>query len=411
MGSAVGRSQITHMPPRCPISVFVRPAGRLNCCTMSTQSAVAEYRRILVVIPNWVGDVVLATPVLAALRAHFAGARITYLMRRYVSEVVTGGGWHDDEVFWPQRRGWWQEPRQFGLAGRLRSQRFDLALLLTNSFRSAFVTCLAWIPRRVGYARDGRGWLLTDRLTPLKRDGEFVPSPILPYYCKIAERVGCPVASRKLTLGITEEQEKAGRELQRHCRLDDGSPYAVINPGAAFGAAKCWLPERFAEVCDRLHKQLGLPSVIVGAASEVPLMRKIAQLAETDTICCDDPGTTLGSLKVVIRDAALLVCNDTGPRHYGHAFNVPTVTIFGPTHQEWTDTDYDREIKIQIPVDCGPCQLPTCPLDLRCMTGVTTDMVMLKIRELLRPSGADARSAKPNQPAASSAASGGTPSA
>jgi heptosyltransferase-2 len=112
-------------------------------------------------------------------------------------------------------------------------------------------------------------------------------------------------------------------------------------------------------------------------------MREIVRLAKTDVICCDQPGTTLGSLKPLIRDAALLVCNDTGPRHYGNAFGVPTVTIFGPTHQEWTDTDYAGEIKIQVPVDCGPCQLPTCPLDLRCMTGVTSEMVMDKIRVLL----------------------------
>ena len=343
----------------------------------------ARHRRVLVTIPNWVGDVVLATPVLAALRTHFADAKITYLMRRYVREVVAGGGWHDAEIFWPERRGWWHEPRMLGLARHLRSERFDLTLLLTNSFRSGLVTWLARIPRRVGYARDGRSRLLTDGLDPLKRDGRFVPSPVLPYYIKIAEHVGCAVSDRKLRLGITPEQERAGGQLARHYELDDGRPYAAINPGAAFGAAKCWLPERFAEVCDRLRSELNLQSVIVGAPREAPLMREIARSAKTDVLCCDQPGTTLGSLKPLIRDAALLVCNDTGPRHYGSAFGVPMVTIFGPTHQEWTDTDYADEIKIQVPVDCGPCQLPACPLDLGCMTGVTTEMVMARIHVLL----------------------------
>jgi heptosyltransferase-2 len=342
-----------------------------------------SYRRILVTIPNWVGDVVLATPVLAALRARFADARITYLMRPYVREVVAGGGWHDAEVFWPEQRGLRRELRMRDLTGRLRAERFDLALLLTNSFRSALVAWLARIPRRVGYARDGRSWLLTDRLKPLKRDGQFVPSPVLPYYIKIAEHVGCPVSDRKLRLGITPDQERAGAELAHHYGLDDGGAYTVINPGAAFGAAKCWLPERFAEVCDRLWSEFDLRAVVVGAPNEAPLMREIVRLAKTGVICCDEPGTTLGSLKVIIRDAALLVCNDTGPRHYGNAYDVPTVTIFGPTHQAWTDTDYGGEIKIQVPVECGPCQLPTCPLDLRCMTGVTVDMVMTRIRTLL----------------------------
>ncbi len=340
----------------------------------------AAPRRLLVVIPNWVGDVVLATPVLAALRARFREARITYLLRSYVSEVVAGGGWHDDEVHWPARRGL---PALFGLGRTLRAARFDLALLLTNSFRSAAVTWLAGVRRRVGYGRDGRGWLLTDKLCPPRRDGEFVPTPVLPYYAALAEHVGCPVPDRKLHLGITPGQEQAGQELLRHYGLDDGRPYALVNAGAAFGASKCWPAERFGEVCDRLRAEYGFTPVLVGAPHEAALMRTIASQAPHGAVCCDQPGTTLGSLKVLARGAALLVCNDTGPRHYGSAFNVPTVTIFGPTHQAWTDTDYDRELKLQVPVECGPCQRPVCPLDHRCMTGLTVAMVMRAVAAVL----------------------------
>jgi heptosyltransferase-2 len=342
-------------------------------------------RRLLVVVPNWVGDLVLATPVLAALREHFRAARITYLMRRYVAEVVDGGGWHDAAALWPEGRGLGRELRTLRLALRLRGERFDLAVLLTNSFRSALVAWRAGAARRVGYARAGRGWLLTDRLQPLKHGGEFVPSPVLPYYIKLAERVGCAVPDRRLRLGITPAQERAGCELRRHYGLADGSPYALINPGAAFGASKCWLPERFAAVCDRLRSDYGFRSVIVGAAGEAPLMRAIAAQTQSGAVCCDQPGTSLGSLKVLARGAALLVCNDTGPRHYGSAFGIPTVTIFGPTHQAWTDTDYAGEIKLQMPVECGPCQLRTCPLDLRCMTGLTTDRVMRAVAKVLKP--------------------------
>lgn len=351
-------------------------------------------RNILVVIPNWVGDVVLATPVLGALRARFPRARITYLMREYVREVVAGGGWHDAEVYWPPR-GWRREPRTLGLGGWLKRERFDLALLLTNSFRSALVAWLARIPRRVGYARDGRSRLLTDRLEPLKRDGKFVPTSVLPYYVGIAERVGCRVADRRLRLGVTPEQERAGAELARHYGLDDGRPYAVVSPGAAGGPAKCWLPGRFAEVCDRLQEEFGLRPVIAGAPREVTLMRTVAGLARREVVCCAEPGTTLGSLKPLVRGATLLVCNDTGPRHYGAAFGVPTVTIFGPTHQAWTDTDYAGEIKIQVPVECGPCQLAECPADLRCMTGVTVGLVMDRIRELLSGPWAAQHAARP----------------
>ena len=116
--------------------------------------------RILVVIPNWVGDVVMATPVLAALRAHFVTARITYLLRPYVADVVAGGGWHDDTLHWPRGRGLRREWGLLGLVRRLRTARFDLALLLTNSFRAALAVWLGGARRRVGYARDGRGGLL-----------------------------------------------------------------------------------------------------------------------------------------------------------------------------------------------------------------------------------------------------------
>lgn len=336
-------------------------------------------QRLLVVLPNWVGDVVLATPVLAALRAHFTRARITYLLRPYVTEIVDGSGWYDELVTWPNGKGLRRELQIGTMVRRLRQSKFDLALLLTNSFRSAFAVWRAGARRRTGYARDGRTWLLNDRLRPLKRHGEFVPRSVLDSYSDLAQHLGCPVTDRHLRLPITPAQESAGRQLQEHYHLNNGRRYAAINVGAAFGAAKCWLPERFAATCERLAAEQNLQPVLVGAPHEAALLRRIADLATTDVTCCVEPGTTLGSLKVLVRDAAVLVCNDTGPRHYGLAFDVPTVTIFGPTHQEWTDTDYTGEIKLQARVECGPCQLKTCPIDLRCMHGVTVDHVLTAV--------------------------------
>jgi len=355
--------------------------------------------KLLVVIPNWVGDVVMATPTLAALRHRFAQAEIGFLMRRYVAEVVAGGEWHDGELYWSAERGLRGERENLRLARQIGRQRFDAAILLTNSFRSAAIVRLAGVPRRVGYARDGRGWLLTHRLRALRdEDGRFVPSPVVDSYAALAERVGCAVADRKLRLGVTDEQERQARDLKRHFGLGDGQPYAVINSGAAFGDAKCWLPERFAEVCDRLHAEMGLRVVIVGAPGERPLMQSIADQARSKPICCGDPGTTLGSLKPLIRDAALLVCNDTGPRHYGIAFGVPTLSIFGPTHQVWALSHAPRETRLQVEVECGPCQLRACPMDHRCMTRVTTNMVMDGIAGLMNGQSGAARGHEPAAP-------------
>ncbi|MBI5865663.1 MAG: lipopolysaccharide heptosyltransferase II [Planctomycetes bacterium] len=347
---------------------------------MNSPQGLAPDARLLVAIPNWVGDVVLATPVLAALRTHLAGGQITYLMRRYVREILAGAGWHDEERYWPDKSG--GVSALWRLAGELAADRHDAVLLLTNSFRSGLVSFLARIPRRIGYARDGRSWLLTDRLRPNKENGQFVPGSVLPYYCRLAEHVGCPVPDRALRLAVTAEEEAAAAELKAHHRFGE-SPYAVINPGAAFGAAKCWPADRFALLCDQLREKYGCACVIVGAPGEAKLMEAIAAAAKSGPVCCTQPGTTLGSLKPVIRDARLLVCNDTGPRHYGNAFGVPTLTIFGPTHQAWTDTAYAGEARLQIKVDCGPCQLRTCPLDHRCMTGISVETATEAIRALL----------------------------
>src|SRR5262249_49402650 len=151
-------------------------------------------------------DVVMASPVLAALRTHFADAKITFLMRPYVREIVEGCGWHDDELFWPMGKSWISLRNTRDLIREVSRRGFAAALLLTNSFRSGLVAWAARIPRRVGYARDGRTFLLTDRLKPLKRDGEFIPTPLLPCYVAIAEAVGCGVEDRQLRLGISAAQ-------------------------------------------------------------------------------------------------------------------------------------------------------------------------------------------------------------
>lgn len=332
-------------------------------------------RRLLIVLPNWVGDVVLASPALAALRDQFRDAQITFLMRSYLRDLVNGCEWHDHEIYWPASRGLSGVVRSLDFPKSLRTERFDAAILLTNSFRSAFTVYRAGIPRRIGYAREARGWMLTDRKQPLRANGRFVPAPVTDYYCDLAEIIAEPITDRRLRLGLVAADERHCRELLDQHNVPAGTRYAAVNPGAKFGSSKCWLPEYFATLCDKLARERDLLPLLVGSPAETPLMRHIAELANERVVCIADPGTTLGTLKPLIRDAALLVCNDTGPRHFGNAFNVPTVCIFGPTHQEWTDTGYQREIKLQRDVPCGPCQLKECPLDLRCMHEMKPDEV------------------------------------
>lgn len=342
--------------------------------------------RILVVLPNWVGDVVLATPMLRALREHFCDAHITYLLKPYVADLVDAAPWYDELMFWPTRarsRSVRDSQRGFvRTVGALRRGTFDLAVLLTNSFRSALVTAAAGIRVRVGYNRDRRGILLTDRLVAPRVDGVFIPISMVSYYNAMASYLGCRPGSQ-LEL-FTNPADEAALDTRLAEQEPPGrGPRVVLNPGAAFGSAKCWLPERFAEVGAALIDQHDARVLIACAPSERPMAREISRRIRSPHACLDEPTLSLRQLKALIRRSDLLITNDTGPRHFGVAFDVPLVTIFGPTAPEWTETGYARERKVLVPVDCGPCMKRICPLDHRCMTRVTAAMVTAAATDLL----------------------------
>jgi heptosyltransferase-2 len=345
-----------------------------------------RHDRILVVLPNWVGDVVLATAALRALREHHPDAHITYLLKPYVQELIGGCGWVDDVLCWP-RGG--RLSAMLRLVAALRRGRFTHAVLMTNSFRSALVTATARIPHRLGYDRDGRGFLLTDRLVAPRREGKFLPVSMTSYYNALVSYLGCPVSSRLELATDPVDDDELNTRLAARARVG-GGPRVVLNPGAAFGSAKCWLPERFAEVGQRLIDTQDADVVICCGPSEADVAGAISRRIEGPHTLLDDPVVSLRLLKSLIRGSDLLVTNDSGPRHIAVAFDVPVVTIFGPTAPGWTETGYTRERKVLVPVECGPCMLRTCPLDHRCMKLVTADMVVEASAALL-PAGSQER--------------------
>jgi len=344
----------------------------------------ADPDRILVVLPNWVGDLVLATPALRAIRERFKRTHLTGLVRRPLDEVLAGGDWLDDLLYWPTGRSRRRRRRGFlGLAGQLRRYRFDMALLLANSFRSAMLVRLAGIPRRVGYDREARGMLLTDRLLPYKFDGKYVPSPMIGYYNAIARYVGCRQCSDRTELFTTAEHEAVASDAVAAAGVAPDQPLVVINPGASFGPAKCWLPERFAEVADRLADEFQAAVFIACGPKEVEVARRVAGFMAQPATVLDSPVMRLGPLKALIRRASLVITNDTGPRHFANAFGRPVVTVFGPTDPQWTLTPAPAERSIRVSVDCGPCMKRICPRDHRCMTRVESEAVWAAARELL----------------------------
>lgn len=337
-------------------------------------------RSILIAIPNWVGDVVMATAALSAIRRACPEAEIVHLMRPYVAEVLAGCSLADDAVFWPgpgsPTRGTLQLVRD------LRRRRFDLAILMTNSFRSAAVVRAAGVRRRVGYARDARGWLLTDRISP-KRDGRHhVPVPALDYYNDLARFVGCGNVTDRMVLSTSPADEAAID--QRLGTTESGRPIVALNPGANYGSAKCWPAEKYAALARMLTDRCGARVV----ASLSPKERDIADRLRAAATCpmdiFVDPPLGLGPLKALIRRCDLLITNDTGPRHFAAAFDVPVVTVFGSSDPAWTDTRFSRERIVKLDLDCQPCMERVCPLKHhRCMVDLSPDLVMKQAEELL----------------------------
>jgi len=323
----------------------------------------------------------MATAALDAMRRRFAAAHIVHLMRPYVADVLDGTELCNDRIFWPTGTGRHKEST-WRFIRRIRDGAFDAAVLLTNSFRSALAARLAGIPRRVGYARDGRGWLLTDRLSPPKLNGRFTPIPALDYYNDVARHLGCDRVGDRLVLATTPGDESAVDDRLGDIEAD--RPLVVLNPGANFGSAKCWPAEKYAAVADRLHDACRARVVASLAPRERPIADRLIASARRPIEVFVDPPLGLGPLKALVRRCRLLITNDTGPRHFAAAFGVPVITIFGSSDPAWTDTRFRLERAVKLDLDCQPCMKRTCPLGHHdCMNRLHPDLVATEAERIL----------------------------
>jgi heptosyltransferase-2 len=337
---------------------------------------------IAIFCPNWIGDVVMATPAMTALRRHFAEARFIGVMRPYVAGVLEGGSWFDAQYF-TQGKSW---PTNLGsVAWKLRREKIDIAVLFPNSFRTALSAWLGGSKRIVGYARDKRSWMLTDQLlSRLAPDGKFLPTPIIDDYNRLAEHLGCPWPGHQMTLHTTPADEEMADRVWQHYKLTEAPQVIALNPGAAFGAAKHWPEAHFSAVARRWATERGAAVLVLCGPNERDMARRIAAQAQHPHVysLADEP-VSLGLLKASVKRADLLITTDSGPRHFAAAFNKPVVTLFGPTHIPWTETYHPKAVHLQKPVSCGPCQLRVCPLDHRCMKDLSPTEVFLASVQLL----------------------------
>ena len=333
---------------------------------------------ILVWLPSPMGDAVLCTPALRAIRKHFKSSRITFFANSVVRQVLSPCEFNDA---WLEQTG----KNPFAIAKMLKRHKFTHAILFKNSFASAMATFLAPIPARIGYCRQGRGVLLTDKLYPPKLKGKFKPFSMVDYYLAIASWLGAQTSDRSLELIIdkAQDQEPGGKLAEI---IDSEKPIVVIVPGGKFGPSKCWLTDRFAQTADCLISRYGA-SVVISVSpepAEKEIANQICALSKGKLINLAESPVSISQLKSLFSAADLVITNDTGPRHIAIALRRKVITLFGPNNPFWTDTGYEDEIKISGNVQCSPCDRPICKKSEHlCMQAITVEMVCEAAKKLL----------------------------
>lgn len=336
------------------------------------------YNRILVRATNWVGDAVMSLPALRALRGRFPQAEISILAKPWVADLYGREPFCDRLIPYVPNdtRAKWRAARD------LRPYQFDCAILLQNAFEAAAVAFLAGIPERIGYARDGRGFLLTKAI-PVPRPGE-IPRHERFYYLELLRRAGI-IEALPANDSIRLDGASSAREtgLERFRSLGYGDGVIGVSPGAAFGTAKRWLPERFADAANRLAEELGASVAVFGSKDERELCESVAAAIRAPAKNFAGE-TSLGEFIEMAAACRVYLTNDSGAMHIASALGVPTVAIFGATDDAGTGPTGPLARVVREPVECSPCLKRECPIDHRCMTRVAAARVAQVALDLVK---------------------------
>lgn len=340
--------------------------------------------KILVRAPNWVGDAVMAIPALEAIRRSRPDADISILARPAVGALFPGQVFVDyvlDYDFQGQHHGWLGREK---LIRQLRKERFDCAVLLQNAFEAAWLAWRAAIPERVGYARDGRGALLTTAVK-VPHSGEIPPHESL-YYLEMLRRAGWSDSSGELSpirLDISSAARESAESTLRAAGAKPGSWRCAIAPGASYGAAKCWPPERFATLADRLISESGADVIFFGTREEKVIVAQICSGMKSRAISLAG-ATSMRDLPAIFSACSIFIGNDSGAMHVAAAAGIPVIGIFGSTDPEGTAPVTSQFTLVREPVPCSPCFLRRCPVDHRCMTRISVDSVYSAAQRIQR---------------------------
>jgi heptosyltransferase-2 len=344
-----------------------------------------QVERVVIRMPNWVGDVVMATPAIRAVRDTWPRAKITALCLPSGQQILSSNP-HLDHFEVYDRKG--RDSGFFGMgrmARRLRARNCDLAIALPNSFSSALLFWRAGIPHRLGTDYGKRGFLLTERYRPEMDGQKREPRPMVEHYADLLQTIGIERPTPDLELFESDRGKYRATVALSLLGAADGDKLVAINPGASFGPTKLWETDRFAAVADRLKEEHGLTAVLIGGPGEEGMLHEIARKMKTTPISTADDLLDLDALKTAIRLCSLMVTTDAGPRHYAVAMGIPVVVLMGPTDPRYTQSSLEKTTVLRVEdLECSPCHLKNCPLAHRhCMTLIDPDQVMAACADLL----------------------------
>ncbi|XCN75287.1 MAG: lipopolysaccharide heptosyltransferase II [Candidatus Electrothrix aestuarii] len=330
---------------------------------------------ILIRSTNWIGDAIMTTPAVRSIRHNFPDAKITLLALPWVADVFRACP-HIDHIFIYDKQGHHQGLRgKLRLASELRQQNYDLTILLQNAFEAALITFLARIPIRGGYTTDGRGLLLTHRV---RKHPEIKTKHQVHYYQEMIKGLGLQRSENSLELFLDSAAEEDADALIKKAlqggKADD-IPIIGLNPGAAYGPAKCWPANKYAELAGRLSDKTGGLIVIFGTAADQQAATEISGAAGERVL--DLTGkTTLAQALACIARCSVFITNDSGLMHVAAALNTPLVAVFGSTDHIATGPYSDKASIVRQPVDCSPCMKTHCPKGhFQCMESITVQEV------------------------------------
>jgi heptosyltransferase-2 len=339
--------------------------------------------KILVRATNWVGDAIMALPALRAVRARFPEAEIAILALPYVADIYREQQICNQLLVYDPQGTHARFSGRERLAAELRAQKFDVALLLQNAFEAAWLSWRAGIPERIGYARDGRSVLLTTAV-PVPKPGE-IPAHEKFYYLELLRRAGWLAAlpdESFISLTVSARNRGRAAEALVEAGVRPQSLRLAIGAGASYGSAKCWPPERFAELANRLQRKTDADVILFGTAAETSVAQAIASGMNRKPIYLTGR-TDIADLPALLSQCHLFIGNDSGAMHVASAVGLPVVAVFGPTDPQGTAPVTPRCSIVQEKPYCSPCFLRRCPTDHRCMMAVTPDAVEAAVRPWL----------------------------